>query len=381
MPRPGSTASATVDVGPDADVPAFIAGVRAALDRADALVAVFAPALATPGDDYAQALAEIAASSRVPVLTTVPRHRGRAGAAAPLARRPGQARRCQGRCRRTRHRSGRCGRWRPRSRYAEWRRRPRRRAARWTASTPARRRVLVEGVLATARGRDRQRRWQELQRPAAGRVWRCRWSGWRRSSAAAGRGGGRRGRASWLPGRGEGDRAGAAAPAGPRRGPARPRPTRPCGRRSPRWPSVDRLGAPVMVQRMAAPGWPRSSRCSTTRPSARSCSFGVGGLATELLGDRAYAPVPMTDADAAELVAAPRAAPLLAGYRGSEPVDTGALQTCCCGSRGWPRTCPRCWASSSTRCWWHGAASRCSARPSVLGRRPPGRSGPRRLQA
>ena len=55
-------------------------------------------------------------------------------------------------------------------------------------------------------------------------------------------------------------------------------------------------------------------------------SFGVGGLATELFGDRAYAPVPLSDQDAAELVAAPRAAPLLTGYRGSEPVDTEALR-------------------------------------------------------
>jgi acyl-CoA synthetase (NDP forming) len=54
-------------------------------------------------------------------------------------------------------------------------------------------------------------------------------------------------------------------------------------------------------------------------------SFGVGGLATELLGDRAYAPVPLSDSDAAELVRAPRAAPLLTGYRGAEPVDTAAL--------------------------------------------------------
>ena len=48
-------------------------------------------------------------------------------------------------------------------------------------------------------------------------------------------------------------------------------------------------------------------------------------MATELLGDRAYAPVPLTDLDAAELVGAPRAAPLLSGHRGAEPVDTAAL--------------------------------------------------------
>ena len=84
--------------------------------------------------------------------------------------------------------------------------------------------------------------------------------------------------------------------------------------------------APVVVQRMASPGVPTVVQVLDDPTFGALVSFGVGGLATELLGDRAYAPVPMTDLDAAELVAAPRAAPLLAGYRGSEPVDTAALQ-------------------------------------------------------
>ena len=54
-------------------------------------------------------------------------------------------------------------------------------------------------------------------------------------------------------------------------------------------------------------------------------SFGVRGVATELLGDRAYATVPVTTADAADLIAAPRAAPLLNGYGGAVPADTAAL--------------------------------------------------------
>ena len=49
-------------------------------------------------------------------------------------------------------------------------------------------------------------------------------------------------------------------------------------------------------------------------------SFGIGGVATELLDDRAYRAVPLTDVDAADLVAAPRAAPLLNGYRGTRLV-------------------------------------------------------------
>lgn len=54
-------------------------------------------------------------------------------------------------------------------------------------------------------------------------------------------------------------------------------------------------------------------------------SFGLGGVATELLDDRAYRTVPLTDVDAAELIEAPRAAPILHGYRGSAAVDTAAL--------------------------------------------------------
>ena len=49
-------------------------------------------------------------------------------------------------------------------------------------------------------------------------------------------------------------------------------------------------------------------------------SFGIGGVATELLDDRAYRAVPLTDVDAAELISAPRAAPLLDGYRGTRLV-------------------------------------------------------------
>ncbi|MPZ64959.1 MAG: GNAT family N-acetyltransferase [Pseudonocardiaceae bacterium] len=55
-------------------------------------------------------------------------------------------------------------------------------------------------------------------------------------------------------------------------------------------------------------------------------SFGLAGVVFDLLGDRAYRAVPLSDVDAADLVRAPRAAPLLAGYRGAEPVDLAALE-------------------------------------------------------
>jgi len=47
-------------------------------------------------------------------------------------------------------------------------------------------------------------------------------------------------------------------------------------------------------------------------------SFGIGGMATELLDDRAYRAVPLTDVAAAEPISAPRAAPLR--YRGARVI-------------------------------------------------------------
>lgn len=55
-------------------------------------------------------------------------------------------------------------------------------------------------------------------------------------------------------------------------------------------------------------------------------SFGLSGVASELLGDKAYRAVPLSDVDVSELVRAPRAAPLLAGYHGDDPADLAALE-------------------------------------------------------
>ena len=55
-------------------------------------------------------------------------------------------------------------------------------------------------------------------------------------------------------------------------------------------------------------------------------SFGLSGMATELLGDRAYRPLPLSTVDAAELIREPRAAPLLSGYRGEPPARLDALE-------------------------------------------------------
>jgi acyl-CoA synthetase (NDP forming)/GNAT superfamily N-acetyltransferase len=54
--------------------------------------------------------------------------------------------------------------------------------------------------------------------------------------------------------------------------------------------------------------------------------FGSGGVAVEVLGDRAFRALPLTDLDARELVRSIRGAPLLFGHRGAPPVDVAALE-------------------------------------------------------
>src|SRR5215467_3066711 len=53
--------------------------------------------------------------------------------------------------------------------------------------------------------------------------------------------------------------------------------------------------------------------------------FGLGGVASEVLGDHAARLTPLTDADADELIHRIHATPLLFGHRGTPPVDTAAL--------------------------------------------------------
>jgi len=54
--------------------------------------------------------------------------------------------------------------------------------------------------------------------------------------------------------------------------------------------------------------------------------FGLGGVATDVLGDRSARLTPLTDTDAAALIRSIRAAPLLLGHRGTVAADVPALQ-------------------------------------------------------
>ncbi|OZM74497.1 GNAT family N-acetyltransferase [Amycolatopsis antarctica] len=82
----------------------------------------------------------------------------------------------------------------------------------------------------------------------------------------------------------------------------------------------------VYVQRMAAKGLSCRIGLQDDPSFGTLVSFGLSGVVSTLLGDRAYRAVPLTDVDAATLIREPRTAPLLTGYRGDEPADLAALQ-------------------------------------------------------
>ncbi len=81
----------------------------------------------------------------------------------------------------------------------------------------------------------------------------------------------------------------------------------------------------IVVQAMANPGVPTLVGAVDDPLFGPVVRFGVGGVASELLGDHAYRIPPVSMAEARRLVAAPKAAPLLRGYRGADPVDIESL--------------------------------------------------------
>jgi acyl-CoA synthetase (NDP forming)/GNAT superfamily N-acetyltransferase len=85
------------------------------------------------------------------------------------------------------------------------------------------------------------------------------------------------------------------------------------------------FGPDVLVQPMVAPGVACTVEVVEDPAFGPVVGFGLGGVASELLGDLAWRAAPLTDRAAAALVDEPRAAPLLHGYRGSQPVDRDAL--------------------------------------------------------
>jgi acyl-CoA synthetase (NDP forming) len=92
---------------------------------------------------------------------------------------------------------------------------------------------------------------------------------------------------------------------------------------------VARLGdrmTGAVVQQMAAPGIETIVGVVQDPLFGPLVMFGLGGVATELLGDRSFRVLPLTDLDAAELVRSLRSSPLLFGYRGSPRVAVDAVE-------------------------------------------------------
>ncbi|MEU2392509.1 GNAT family N-acetyltransferase [Streptomyces sp. NPDC007369] len=90
------------------------------------------------------------------------------------------------------------------------------------------------------------------------------------------------------------------------------------------------LGSPAellpVVQAMVPRGVDTVVRSVIDPAAGAVLSFGLAGVASELLGDTAHRIVPATDRDVAGLIRSIRTAPLLFGWRGSDPVDTPALE-------------------------------------------------------
>ncbi|MFJ6796947.1 GNAT family N-acetyltransferase [Streptomyces sp. NPDC091268] len=93
---------------------------------------------------------------------------------------------------------------------------------------------------------------------------------------------------------------------------------------------TEALGKPAellpVVQAMVPRGVDTVVRCVIDPAAGAVLSFGLAGVASELLGDTAHRLVPATDRDVAGLIRSIRTAPLLFGWRGSDPVDTPALE-------------------------------------------------------
>src|SRR5664279_3603488 len=77
-------------------------------------------------------------------------------------------------------------------------------------------------------------------------------------------------------------------------------------------------------------GWPGDTRRRHAGPAVRPVvRFGVGGSTGDLMGDRAYRLLLLTDLDAERLITSLRCSPLLFGHRGRPRADVAARV------RGW----------------------------------------------
>ena len=82
----------------------------------------------------------------------------------------------------------------------------------------------------------------------------------------------------------------------------------------------------VSVQSMARPGVEVIVGMSRDPQFGPVLMFGLGGVLVELLKEVSFRIVPVSKADAAEMIREIKGFPMLDGFRGSEPADLGALE-------------------------------------------------------
>lgn len=88
----------------------------------------------------------------------------------------------------------------------------------------------------------------------------------------------------------------------------------------------NRMPAGAVVQPMAPPGLEVIIGVVQDPVFGPLVMLGAGGVMTELLDDRVYRLLPLTDLDAAEMVRSLRTSPLFFGYRNQPAVDAEALE-------------------------------------------------------
>jgi acyl-CoA synthetase (NDP forming) len=96
----------------------------------------------------------------------------------------------------------------------------------------------------------------------------------------------------------------------------------------------------IYVQPMAPPGVEVIIGMKRDAQFGPVLMFGLGGVWVELMQDVALRVTPIARRDAAEMVQEIKGYPLLAGYRGAEPVDTTCLENILLTIDGLARDCP-----------------------------------------
>ena len=82
----------------------------------------------------------------------------------------------------------------------------------------------------------------------------------------------------------------------------------------------------VLVSAMAPPGREVVAGVTRDLQFGYAVMFGLGGVLVEVLGDVAFRMVPLTERDAADMIAEIRGAGVLKGVRGGRPADVAALR-------------------------------------------------------